>query len=340
MRHKILLMALITGLAPIAGAQPPSAEPKLMAAGLTEYRDNIRTGAAKDGIPSIDAPVFRDAESADAFLDDRDRVIGIYMNGEARAYPQRILVWHEIVNDTIDGDPVSITYCPLTGTGLGFHRNGVEFGVSGKLLNSNLVMYDRTTQSRFPQILAAGISGPMAGSGLRELQTVFTEWGRWKKRYPDTRVLSTDTGIMRNYQQDPYGDYNPISGYYVPDSRRMFPVMNESDRYPAKREILGFREHDHAVAVDLDTLRDQGVVERRIEGRRYVVIHDPGLDTGWVFRGDAKVDPATIEFAADGPRFAGREDMEAVNAFRAMWFAWVAFYPDTTVIDNGPGAAA
>lgn len=340
MRYATLLTALATTLATVASAQPPVDEPKLMTAAPAEYRANIRTGAAKDGIPSIDEPAFQDVESADAFLDDRDRVIGIYMNGEARAYPQRILVWHEIVNDRVGGDPVSITYCPLTGTGLGFHRNGTGFGVSGKLLNSNLVMYDRATESRFPQILAAGISGPMAGEGLREFRTVFTEWGRWKERYPDTRVLSTETGIMRNYQQDPYGNYSPISGYYAPDSPRMFPVMNESERYPPKREILGFRESHHAVAVDLDTLRDAGVIERRIEGVRYVVIHDPGLDTGWVFRGDAEVDSAAIDFGPDGPRFDNREDMERVNAFRAMWFAWVAFYPDTTVIDDAAGDAA
>jgi len=339
MRHTILLMALVITGTSEALAQPPAVQSRLMDAALEDYRDNIRTGAAKDGIPSIDDPVFMDVEAADAFLADNDRVIGIYMNGEARAYPQRILVWHEIVNDTVDGEPVSITYCPLTGTGLGFHRNGTEFGVSGKLLNSNLVMYDRATESRYPQILATGISGPMAGKGLEEFRTVFTEWGRWKERHPDTRVLSTDTGIMRNYQQDPYGDYNPISGYYEPESRRMFPVMNEDDRYPVKHEILGFRTGNHAVAVDLDTLRAAGVIERRIEGERYVVIHDPVLDTGWVYRGDAEIDTGEIDFGAEGPRFDGRDGLEPVNAFRAMWFAWSAFYPNTTVIDDGPGDA-
>ena len=337
MRYTILLAALFMAGTAEAIAAPPTGETKLMHAPLSEYRDNIRTGAAKDGIPSIDDPVFQDADAADAFLDDNDRIIGVYINGEARAYPQRILVWHEIVNDTVGGEPLSVTYCPLTGTGLGFHRNGVEFGVSGKLLNNNLVMYDRSTESRYPQILAAGISGPMAGEGLREFRTVFTEWGRWKKRHPDTRVLSTDTGIMRNYQQDPYGDYNPISGYYEPDSRRMFPVMNESDRYPPKREVLGFRGRDHAVAVDIRTLRDAGVIERRIDGTRYVIIHDPGLDTGWVYRGDVAIDSDAIDFGPDGPRFDGRNEMEAVNAFRAMWFAWAAFYPDPAMIDDATG---
>ena len=339
MRHMILLAALIINGVSGVLAQPPVGEPNLMAAALSQYRDSIRTGASKDGIPSIDDPVFIDVEAANAFLDDSDRVIGIYINGEARAYPQRILVWHEIVNDRVDGDPVSITYCPLTGTGIGFHRNDTEFGVSGKLLNSNLVMYDRATESRYPQILAAGISGPMAGRGLEEFRTVFTEWGRWKARHPDTRVLSTDTGIMRNYRQDPYGDYNPISGYYAPDSRRMFPVMNESDRYPTKKEVLGFRDQDRAVAVDLDTLRGAGVIERRIDDERYIVIHDPGLDTGWVYRGNAEVDTAAVEFGPEGPRFEGRQRLEPVNAFRAMWFAWAAFYPDTAVIDDEPGSA-
>jgi len=334
MRYTILLTALLATGIPGAVAQPPTGDSTLMEASLSEYRDNIRTGASKDGIPSIDDPIFQDPEAADAFLNDNDRVIGVYINGEARAYPQRILVWHEIVNDTVGGDPVSITYCPLTGTGLGFHRDGAEFGVSGKLLNSNLVMYDRATETRWPQMLGAGISGPMAGKGLEEVRTVFTEWGRWKERYPQTRVLSTDTGIMRNYQQDPYGDYNPISGYYAPDSRRMFPVMNESERYPPKHEVLGFRGRDHAVAVDLGTLRDKGVIERRIDGERYVIIHDPGLDTGWVWRGEGEIDADSIEFGPEGPRFDGRDGLEPVNAFRAMWFAWAAYYPDTAVIDD------
>ena len=334
MRYHCLIACLFLSVSAPALAAPPSTSPRLIDADLSTYRDNLRTGAPKDAIPSIDDPEYWSASEAEQYMRDQDRVIGVYLDGQARAYPQRILVWHEIVNDSIAGQRVAISYCPLTGTGLGFERGSAEFGVSGKLMNSNLVMYDRSTGSRYPQILGAGISGPMAGKGLQEVRLVFTEWAKWKQRHPDTQVLSTDTDSMRNYQRDPYGNYNPLGGYYEPNSSRMFPVLNEDGRYPPKREVLAFRDRQAAVAVDLETLSEQGVITHEAAGSNYVIIHDPVLDTGWVFRGKADIDADSIRFAPEGPRFQGRDELEAVNAFRAMWFAWAAFYPDTAVIDG------
>jgi len=338
MRAVSTLLLMLVAVAP-AAAQPPVTEPNVMAARLSAYRAAVLPGGpGKDGIPSIDRPKFWSAEQAQAFLRPDDRVIGLYRAGVARAYPQRILAWHEIVNDVISDQPVSITYCPLTGTALGFRRGDTEFGVSGRLLNSNLVMYDRATDSEYSQVLGAGISGPMAGQGLDELRVVFTDWAGWHARHPGTQVLSTDTGRLRNYQRDPYGSYNPRGGYYASGSGRMFPVLHESDRYPDKREILGFRDRHGAVAVDLDTLRDHRVIERELNGESYVIIHDPVLDTGWVYRGDAEIDPAAVTLGPGGPEFPGRERLRPVNAFRAMWFAWAAFYPDTQVIDDAAAA--
>ncbi|MDZ7749168.1 MAG: DUF3179 domain-containing protein [Halofilum sp. (in: g-proteobacteria)] len=333
------ILALLLATTP-AWAAPPLGEPAVMGAAPATYRDAMLSGGpGKDGIPSIDAPRFQSAAAADDYLEPGDRVIGVYHEGVARAYPQRILVWHEIVNDTLAGDPVSITYCPLTGTALGFHRGATEFGVSGRLVNSNLVMYDRASDSLYPQILAAGIQGPSEGRGLEELRVVFTEWASWKQRHPDTEVLSTETGHMRNYQRDPYGAYNPKRGYYAPGSRRMFPVLNEDERYPAKHEVLGFRDRHGAVAVDLERLAKEAVIHTSANGQDYVVIHDPVLDTGWVYRGAADVDADDVAFTEAGPRFPGQDALEPVNAFRAMWFAWAAFYPQTTVIgDDAAGA--
>lgn len=327
-----LALAAATGL---VHATPPTTEPLLLSESLATYRDaRMSGGPGKDGIPSIDKPRFQSAAEADSYLDDGDIVIGVHHNGEARAYPQRIVVWHEIVNDEIGGDALAITYCPLTGTALGFNRNGTEFGVSGKLMNSNLVMYDRATDTEYPQILAAGVDGPLAGKGLEEVRVFWTDWQSWRERHPDTRVLTTDTGYMRNYHKDPYGQYNPVSGYYAENARRMFPVLHQDDRYPPKREVLGFRDREQAVAIDKAHLRRAGVLRHSGPGGDYLIIHDPGLDTGWVFRGDTdiEVDPARIEFTADGPRFEGRERLTSVNAFEAMWFAWAAFYPETEVI--------
>lgn len=320
-----------------AEAKPPTSEPGVLTDSMETYRDARQSGGpGKDGIPSIDEPSFQSAEAAAQTLDDGDIVIGVYRNGEARAYPQKILVWHEIVNDEIGGDSLAVTYCPLTGTALGFERGDTELGVSGKLLNSNLVMYDRATDTEYPQILGAGIEGPLAGEGLVETRIFWTEWGNWRERHPDTRVLTSDTGYMRDYQRDPYGQYNPRSGYYAEESPPMFPVLHEDDRYPAKHMMLGFRDGDQAVAVDKGALSEAGILRHSGPGGEYLIVHDPGLDTGWVFRGAGEIDvaPDDIQFTPEGPEFAGSETLTRVNAFEAMWFAWAGFYPQTEVIDG------
>ncbi|UEX77794.1 DUF3179 domain-containing protein [Sediminicurvatus halobius] len=334
MRSLFGLMALAPVAAALAG--PPLAEPPFLPQAPAEYREaRLSGGPPKDGIPSIDEPRFESAAAAGDRLADGDRIIGIHIDGEARAYPQAILVWHEIVNDTVGDTPVSVTYCPLTGTALGFRRGETTFGVSGRLVNSNLVMYDRASDTQWPQMLAAGIDGPHAGDGLQELRVVWTTWARWRERYPHTRVLTEDTGSLRRYGSDPYGQYNPRGGYYAEDAPPVFPVMHESDRYPPKHEVLGFRDADHAYAVDRAALRETGVLRHEANGRHYLIVHDPGLDTGWVFRGEAPVAPGDIEFGPDGPRIPGRDSLTAVNAFEAMWFAWAGFYPETAVIGGG-----
>ncbi len=262
-------------------------------------------------------------------------MVGLYRHGEARAYPQQILVWHEIVNDSIGDDQISVTYCPLTGTALGFDRGTTELGVSGKLINSNLVMYDRATDTEYPQILAAGIDGELTGRGLAELRLVWTTWGRWKARHPDTQVLTRQTGAMRNYHRDPYGSYREASGYYVEDSRTIFPVLNEDRRFPKKYEVLGFRDVHEAVAIDPKALRIARVLEHEGPGGRYLIIDDPELNTGWVFRTDVDVRFEDVEFTRGGPVFDGVEEAEVVSAFSAMWFAWAAFYPFSVVIEHG-----
>lgn len=288
-------------------------------------------GPGKDGIPSIDRPRFESVAAADAQLAPGDRVIGLYLDGEARAYPQRILVWHEIVNDSVDGRPVSITYCPLTGSALGFHRGDTELGVSGRLVNSNLVMYDRITGSEVPQMLGVAIDGPLAGQGLDELRVVWTTWGAWKARHPDTRVLSRETGHVRNYRRDPYGSYAPRRGYYRPQSGRLFPVMAESRRLPPKASVLGFRTRQGAAAVTREALRREAVIELALGDRHYTVIRDAGLDTGWVFHNPRRVAIRVDEltFGPAGVSGGGTEALEPINAFEAMWFAWAAFYPET-----------
>lgn len=146
------------------GKPVPTGEPLLLSEKPQRYwRESHSGGPGKDGIPSIDRPRFLSADTADRHLSEGDIIMGVHLNGQARAYPQNILVWHEIVNDTVGGKNVAVTYCPLTGTGVGFERGETELGVSGRLVNSNMLMYDRATDTYWPQIIATGVHGPLKG---------------------------------------------------------------------------------------------------------------------------------------------------------------------------------
>jgi hypothetical protein len=158
-------------------------------------------------------------------LSDSDLVLGININGDIRAYPLLILVWHEIVNDKVGGVPVAITYCPLCFTNQVFNRalnNGqgivLQFGTSDKLYNSNLVMYDRTTKSLWSQAVGQGIVGKYAGQKLQRIPFDIAYWKDWKQLYPDSKILSKDTGFSRPYGADPYGDYHTSDQLYFPIS--------------------------------------------------------------------------------------------------------------------------
>ena len=321
----------------VQAASPPfpvADADRLMSANAETYWDaKLSGGPGKDGIPAIDDPQFWTAADADDYLDDDDVVFGLIENGVVRAYPQRILVWHEIVNDTIGGEGIAVTYCPLTGTAIAFERGDTEFGVSGRLVNSNLIMFDRDTDTWFPQILSRGIDGPHVGASLQERTLVWTTWGQWRDAHPDTEVLSTDTGFARNYNRDPYGDYNPVSGYYAPDSTTMFPLMNTDDRFLNKDVFLGARTDTAAVAFNLDTLRAEGQLDLETGGEVFTAVYDGTLDTGYIFLGETDGEAVVTGFGPDSVEWSNGDVLEPVNAFEAMWFAWAAFYPETAVHD-------
>lgn len=270
-------------------------------------------GPPKDGIPAIDKPQYTDAQEADTWLLPEDAVFGVDYKGFVAAYPQRILVWHEILNDIVNGERLSITYCPLTGTAIGFKGQIVKdlsstFGVSGKLVNSNLIMYDRETDSYWPQILGKAITEPAKGRKLEEFPVVWTTWERWKRKYPTTKVLSRNTGFLRNYDVSA----DPYKGYYVSD-RLIFEPLNKDNRLPNKTVVVGVRdEKGNAVAVLKDFLRKQKTVEASLGEKRVVLTYDEELDSH----------KATF-----------KETGGQINSFDAMWFAWVAFYPNTQRIN-------
>lgn len=228
-----------TAVSVAAQSLPTADEPYILGDDIELYADFMMSGGPPpDGIPSIDEPRFVAADRV--ALGDNDMVIGFAHEGDARAYPQRIVVQHEIVNDVVGGLPVAVTYCPLTATAQGFQRGETTLGVSGQLLNSNLVMYDRDSESYFAQIAATGLTGDLEGGTLVEVDLVWTTWDRWRQAHPETLVLAEQTGYMRNYARDPYGSYNPIRGYYS-ENHTLFPLLHASEDEHRKEMVVGAR---------------------------------------------------------------------------------------------------
>lgn len=293
---------------------------------LEAYDDfTMSGGPPPDGIPSIDDPEFVDADEAD--LAPGDMVIGFRHGGEVRAYPQRIVVYHEIVNDRVGGLSVSVTYCPLTATAQVFERGTTTLGTSGQLLNSNLVMYDRETESYCSQIAATCYRGEHRGKTLVEREAVWTTWERWRSVHPDTRVLTENTGHLRNYDRDPYGEYNPVGGYYAQQGT-YFPVLHESDAFHAKEMVVGARTADRSgyfVLSELERDRVQATDS-------FLAVYDPDLDTGYIYATDGE-EPAVTP-AGDGTYELGGDTHAAADlpldrqvSVEAFFFAWNAFYP-------------
>ena len=220
-------------------------------------------GPAKDGIPAIDHPIFTSAANA-AFLQDNDRVLGLSIKGQYRAYPVKILNYHEIVNDTIADKAVVISYCPLCGSGMAFDASiqgqYTTFGVSGLLYNSDVLLYDRQTQSLWSQLLGKAISGPRKDISLKQLVMSHTTWSDWLKQHPDTQVLSTETGYRRDYTQSPYGGYEQSRSLY-------FSVESLNTRYHPKETVFvakfletfkEFPPRQKATSFSLDKLTPKG----------------------------------------------------------------------------------
>ncbi|MEE4378821.1 MAG: DUF3179 domain-containing protein, partial [Candidatus Competibacteraceae bacterium] len=211
---------------------------------LIPAQEILSGGPARDGIPAIDNPVFVSAQQAD-YLEDDDRVLGIARNGVAKAYPIPILNWHEIVNDRVGEEPIAITFCPLCGTGMAFEAtvNGKvrSFGVSGLLYNSDVLLYDRESESLWSQIARQAVSGPMKGTELAMVPASHTSWRNWRDRYPETQVLSQETGHRRNYDRNPYADYEQSSTLF-------FPVAHSDKRYHPKERVIGLTLNDQTKA--------------------------------------------------------------------------------------------
>jgi hypothetical protein len=324
--------------------------------------DLIRSGGPPpDGIPPIDEPRFTAIADVD-FLEDEEAVLALEIDGEARAYPIQIMMWHEIVNDTVGGIPVTVSFCPLCNSALAYDRRVddriLDFGTSGSLYNSALVMYDRQTESLWSHFTAEAIVGTLTGSTLDTFPVATVSWDDFRNAHPDGIVLSRDTGHERAYGQNPY------VGYDDPDD---VPFLFEGEvdgRLAVKERIVGIRDGDLGVAVRLSELEAARVMEVTVGERDLVAWVKPGtassLDAVSVAGGRdvgatgvffPSVDGQHLTFESDGEGFRDREtgsrwdvlgqatdgplagsSLEGYPHVDTFWFAWVAFLPDTAVV--------
>lgn len=304
-------------------------------------------GPGKDGIPALTDPALLPIADID-YLDDNDLLLGIKFGNDIRLYPHPILDWHEIINDDIEGHEVAVTYCPLTGTGIGWERriNGhlTTFGVSGLLYNTNLIPYDRATDSNWSQMLLKCVNGALIGTEVETYQMVETSWRMWKQMYPDARVVSDDTGFDRPYDRYPYRDYRTNHDFLIA------PISVEDERLPAKERVLGVIIDDKARAYRLAQLPAQGVsviqdkfrsTELVIVGSlsdNYMVAYGRALEDGTLLDLTAVNNalPVVMEDqegnrwdifgeAVSGPRQGTR--LPQTRSFIGYWLAWGTFYP-------------
>ncbi len=306
---------------------------------------SIYTLLPKDGIRSIDDPSFVTAAEAGLDMADQEFVIGLIIDGDTRAYPINVLSRHEIVNDVVGGTPVAVTYCPLCFTGIVYDRRvdgeTLEFGVSGKLIMNDLVMFDRQSDSLWQQILGEGITGRYKGTRLTPLAATQTTWAQWRDSHPETLVLDKNG----RYGSDSY------ASYYAGGDKGVLGGFGSDDRLPAKAFVLGLVLGDEPKAYPFQELEHNPLLQDSVAGRDLVIVYDGRSGTAVAF--DRRVDDRLLTFelvspvdglqlrdqetgsiwsglsgTAEGGPLAGTT-LKQVPSFYSFWFAWSDFYVNT-----------
>ncbi len=307
-----------------------------------EIRDG---GPGKDGIAAISNPKFIPIEEV-SFLLESDLIIGIQIGDFVRAFPHPILDQHEIANHTIENTSFALTYCPLTGSGIAWDTSEFTldrtFGVSGLLYNSNLMPYDRETDSNWSQMLNLCVNGELRGKEAKQIHVVETTWETWKKLYPQSMILSTETGFSRNYSIYPYGNYKtsnsllfPVSrednrlhkkervhGVIVGEKTKVFPIFTFLGTSKVINEtfndlpivVAGSAEKNFAVSFERKLTDGTVLIFEPVDGELPVILMD-NEGTKWDIFGNG----------VSGPR-AGTK-LVPTSSYLAYWFAWAAFYP-------------
>jgi hypothetical protein len=330
------------------------------------YSEILSGGPPKDGIPAIDEPQFVSVEEADAWLKPQEPVILLQIDDDARAYPLQILMWHEIVNDVVGGVPVTVTFCPLCNTGIAFERTFegqvLDFGTTGRLRFSNLIMYDRQTETWWQQANGEAIAGEFTGRRLTFRSASIIGWADFKAAHPDGKVLSRDTGFNRDYGRNPYIGYDDVN---------RSPFLYDSPRTPGQlppmARVVTVELDGEAVAYPYDVLQEIHVANDTIADTLVGVFWAPGtasaLDGAAVASGrdvgagtvfSREFDGQTLSFRFDfkdgrivdeqtgsewnvlgqaisGP-LAGSQ-LTPVVSVNHFWFSWAAFKPDTRIFE-------
>ena len=298
----------------------------------------IRWGCpGKDCIPSINNPKMVKADSDElSYLENSDLVVGVKKGEDCYAFPHKILDWHEVVN--MDG--YSVSYCPLTGSAIHIVDDR-GFGVSGLLFNSNLIMYDKTSDSYWPQMLLKSAAGKFRGEGLILNRSIETTWGTWRKLFPETYAVSSQTGYSRNYNVYPYGDYKNSSAI-------AYPLENSDDRLPAKERVIGFLNSEMAKAYPVANFDTISVVHDTVREERIVLFASSVDNLAALYKTNRKfsvkeydVENGVVLFTDDetgsewnilGEAVSGElkgEVLMYLNSYISYWFSWAAFYPQT-----------
>ena len=328
------------------------------------YSEILQGGPPRDGIPPIDEPVFASIERMDESIigiNDQEPVIAFELNGDARAYPIQILMWHEIVNDMVGGVPVTVTFCPLCNAAIVFDRrlDGVvyDFGTTGNLRKSDLIMWDRQTESWWQQFTGEAIVGELTGKVLTFLPASMVSWADFKAAYPTGQVLWFDTGFERDYGSNPY------SGYDRADDP---PFLFDGDldgRLLPKERVVAVTIGDDAAAFPFSILEKERVVNYNLSGQDLVVFWVPGTlsaldeyviqysrDVGATGVFDPNLDDRRLTFRVEGDNIVDNETDSAWNILGQaiggplsgsklkpiihadhFWFSWAAFKPDTKI---------
>lgn len=324
------------------------------------YDEIISGGPPPDGIPPIDNPIFESIEAASEWLQDQSPVIALEVNGEARAYPLAVLMWHEIANDEIGGVPVAVTFCPLCNSAVVFDRRvegeTLRFGVSGNLRNSDLIMWDDVTESWWQQFTGEGIVGFYTGTELELLPSLVVGFNAFVERYPEGQVLSRETSFSRSYGSNPYVFYDSS------DQPFLFAGEVDDRLFPTQRVLAGMIGGE-PVAYPFEDLRELGAINDTVGEQNVVALWQPGsasaldesqidesLDVGMAAVYSRNLDGQTLTFSlvdgsiqddqtgstwtvfglAQSGEMQGKQ-LRQLLAFPHFWFAWAAFQPETRV---------